>query len=83
MATRAMQLAVRIEVGHERDLALELRAAANAEQWKLLAALAAEVVQLHEAATGSTVVVVTGADQAERVLRDLRRDSPAATDPVL
>ena len=72
-----MHLAVRIESGHERELALELRAAATAEQWKLLAALAAELVQLHEAATGATVVVVTGADQAARVLRDLRRDQPS------
>ena len=83
MAGRVMQLSVRIEAGHEREIALELRAAANAEQWKLLATLAAEMVQLHEAATGSTVVVVTGADQAERVLRDLRRDAPAAIDQAL
>jgi hypothetical protein len=75
--TKGMQIAARIVAGHERELALELRGAATEDQWKLLAALAAEVLQLHEAAAaGSAVVVVSGAAQAERVLRDLRRDQP-------
>ena len=78
MAAKGMQIAVRIEPGHERELALELRAAATEEQWKLLVALGAELVQVHEAAAlGSTVVVVSGSDQAARVLQDLQRDQPA------
>lgn len=74
-----MHLSVRIERGHERELALELRGAATEDCWKLIVALAAEVLQVHEAAAlGSAVVVVSGAAQAERVLRDLRRDQPEA-----
>lgn len=75
MGTKGMQIAVRLVAGHERELALELRAAATEDQWKLLVALAAEVLQLHEAAAlGSAVVVVSGAAQAERVLQDLAKD---------
>lgn len=79
METKGMHLAVRIERGRERELALELRGAATEDCWKLIVALAAELLQVHEAAAlGSAVVVVSGAAQAERVLRDLRRDQPEA-----
>lgn len=77
-----MQFSVRLAAGHERECALELRAAAKPAQWKLLVALAAEMVQLHEAENlGSAVVVVSGSAQAERILRDLRRDQPALAVP--
>lgn len=69
----------------ERDVvecARFLRARLPETYWKIAAALAAEIVAIHEQATGSTVVVVTGADQAERVLRDLQRDQPALTPSV-
>lgn len=59
------------EVACAKHLAAELRGA----HWKLLAALAAEIVHEHENRTHSTVVVVTGADQAERVLADLRKSN--------
>lgn len=57
------------EVECARHLAAELRGA----HWKILAALAAELVHEHENRLGATVVVVAGADQAERVLQDLRK----------
>lgn len=78
-----LQLNLRVESGRERECALFLRSRVVAEEhWKILATLAAELVQLHEAATGSTVVVVTGAAQSERVLRDLRRDRDPGTPTV-
>lgn len=72
-----LQLHLNLAAGHEVEAARYLRARIDDRHWKILAALAAELVSLHEAATGSTVVLVTGAAQAERVLRDLQRDQPA------
>jgi phosphoserine phosphatase len=72
-----LQLHLNLAAGHEIEAARYLRARVDDRHWPILAALAAELVALHEAATGSTVVVVTGAAQAERVLRDLQRDQPA------
>jgi hypothetical protein len=66
--------------GREADAARHLWGKLDAPHRAILAALAAEVLTLHEARTGSTVVLVTGAAQAERVLRDLRRDQPPALD---
>ena len=76
--TDALQLTVTVAAGRERECAEFLQAQVRGNHWKILVALAADLVALHEAVTGSTVVVVTGAAQAERVLRDLRRDRPAA-----
>jgi hypothetical protein len=59
------------EVACAKHLAHELRGV----HWQLLAALAAEIVHEHENRSGATVVVVAGADQAERVLADLRKSN--------
>jgi len=59
--------------GHEVECARHLRAHCRGDHWEILAALAAEIVHEHELRTGATVVVVAGADQAERVLADLSR----------
>lgn len=71
-----LELILRVEEGREvecaRHLARELRGA----HWSILAALAAEIVHEHENRTSSTVVVVAGPDQAERVLADLRKAKP-------
>lgn len=77
-----LSLALTLESGHEVRAAKDLRARLPAPQWRLLAALAAEIVQEHETAQGATVVVVAGAAQAERVLRELRRDQPALVPPL-
>ena len=60
------------EVECAKYLARELRGA----HWGILAALAAEIVHEHELRTGATVVIVAGADHAERVLRDLSQGKP-------
>lgn len=80
MAT--LELHLTVATGREADAAREVWAKVSAEHRKILAALAAEWVAIHEARTGSTVVVVTGAAQAERVLRDLQRDQPALKSEV-
>ena len=60
------------EVECAKHLAHELRGA----HWGILAALAAEIVHEHENRSGATVVVVAGADQADRILAELRADRP-------
>lgn len=72
-----LQLNLQIGRGRERECAEFLRGQLPESHWPILAALAAEVVALHEQKTGATVVLVTGSSQAERVLADLRRDQPA------
>lgn len=58
------------EVECAKHLASQLRGA----HWEILSALAAEIVHEHELRhDGSAVVVVAGADQAARVLEDLRK----------
>lgn len=59
--------------GHEVRAARDLHARLPEPQWRLLAALAAELVHEHELRTGATVVVVAGAEAAERVMQDLAR----------
>jgi len=59
--------------GHEVECAKHLARQLRGEHWEILSALAAELVHEHENRTGATVVVVAGADQAERVLADLGR----------
>jgi phosphoserine phosphatase len=73
-----LELNLRIAAGREVEAARHVWERAGKVR-PILAALAAELVALHEAATGSTVVVVTGSAQAERILRDLRRDQPGLT----
>jgi len=78
-----LELHLTVAAGRESDAAREVWAKLPEAYRAIAAALAAELVSLHEARTGATVVVVTGADQAERVLRDLRRDAPAALPPAV
>lgn len=59
--------------GREVEAAKRLAEALPASEWQILATLAAELVHEHENRTGSTVVVVAGAEQATRILADLRR----------
>lgn len=66
-----MALSLTVPAGREVEAARKLSAALPAAEWKILAALAAELVHEHELRTGATVVVVAGPSQAERVLKDL------------
>lgn len=59
--------------GKEVDCAKHLASQLRGPHWEILAALAAELVHEHELRTGATVIVVAGADQADRVLADLRQ----------
>lgn len=59
--------------GHEVEAAKHLAGELRGKHWAILAALAAEIVHEHEKRTGATVVIVAGAEQAERVLADLRK----------
>lgn len=68
-----LQLNLDLEEGREVECAKYLRNQLVGAHWSILAALAAEIVQEHENRTGSTVVVVAGPSQAERVLQDLNR----------
>jgi len=72
-----LELHLTCAAGREVEAARYLWERVGLQHRPILAALAAELVARHEAVTGSTVVVVTGSAQAERVLRDLRRDQPA------
>jgi len=83
MAQAILELHLTVGDGREQDCARHLWARLGAEHQNILAALAAEILTLHEARTGSTVVLVTGAAQAERVLRDLKRDQPVLSLPVV
>lgn len=62
-----------VDEGREVECAKDLAAKLRGAHWKILAALAAELVHEHELRTGSTVVIVAGQEQAERVLADLQR----------
>lgn len=74
MAMKAvLELHVTVAEGHEVEAAKHLASELRGIHWKILAALAAELVHEHELRQGATVVVVAGADQAERVLQDLRK----------
>lgn len=68
-----LELHLTCAAGHEVECAKHLAAELRGEHWKILAALAAEIVHEHENRQGSTVVIVAGQDQAERVLQDLRK----------
>ncbi|HZN25344.1 MAG TPA: hypothetical protein VFB75_14050 [Burkholderiales bacterium] len=62
-----------IPAGREVEAARKLHQALPPAEWAILAAFAAEIVHEHELRTGSTVVVVAGSAQAERVLADLSK----------
>lgn len=76
----SLNLSLHVDAGRERECAEFLAARVGGSHWLILAALAAELVALHESKNRATVVVVAGADQAQRVLRDLQRDAPALPD---
>lgn len=60
--------------GQEVDAARHLAATLRGPHWAILAALAAAIVHEHENRTGARAVLVVGsANQAERVLQDLRK----------
>lgn len=59
--------------GREVECAKHLASELRGPHWKILASLAAELVHEHEIRQGATVVVVAGAEQAERVLADLSK----------
>lgn len=69
-----LHLDLTLQAGHEVRAAKELHSMLPPAKWALLAALAAEIVQEHEArAAGSAVVLVVGADQRERVAAELTK----------
>lgn len=70
-----LELSISFPEGRERDAALDLAARVPEPHFRLLAALAAELVAIHESRTalGRTSVLVLPADQAEKVLADLAR----------
>lgn len=73
MAKLALELHLTLEAGREAEAAQFLRQQVQGPRWRILAQLAAEIVREHENVTGGTVVLVTGADNAERVLADLAK----------
>lgn len=73
MPKAVLELSLTCAEGREVECARHLASQLRGGHWEILAALAAEIVHEHENRTGSTVVVVAGADQAARVLQDLRR----------
>lgn len=70
----ALELHLTVAAGHEVECAKHLAGEVRGAHWAILAALAAEILHEHERRVdGSRVVLVAGADQAERVLADLNR----------
>ena len=68
-----LELHLTCSSGREVECAKHLASQLRGEHWGVLAALAAEIVHEHELRTGASVVIVAGAEQAERVLADLRK----------
>lgn len=77
-APTILHLDLTVQSGHEVRAAKDLAERLPAEKWKVLAALAAELVSVHEArAVGATTVLVVTDQQVRQVLRDLDREAPA------
>lgn len=69
----ALELHLTCAEGREVECAKHLAANIQGPHWKILVALAAEILQEAERRTaGSAVVLVTGPSEAARVLRDLK-----------
>lgn len=68
-----LELFLTVAEGREAACAEHLAARIQGPHWTILATLAAELVRIHENRQQATVVVVAGADQAQRVLADLAR----------
>lgn len=71
-----LEITLSVPEGRERDAAIDLKARLPEPHWRLLAAIAAEIVAVNESATGAAVLVVAGG-QAETVLADLGMGSRA------
>ena len=77
MGRPILDLHLCVAAGEEVRAAREVWAKVGSPHREILSAFAAEFLALRESAVpGSSVVVVTGSAQAERVLRDLQRDQP-------
>lgn len=74
MRKSTLEVSLCVPCGREVEAARLLARTLPEEEWKILAALAAELLHEHELRTGATVVLVAGAPQAERVLRDLQKE---------
>lgn len=69
-----LELQLTCGTGQEVECAKFLAREARGPHWAILVALAAELLAEHERRVdGTRVVLVAGADQAERVLADLSR----------
>lgn len=68
-----LELHLTCAAGEECACAKHLAAEIRGPHWQVLVSLAAELLHEHENRQGSTVVLVAGAAQAERVLADLGR----------
>lgn len=74
MVAAELQIALRVQSGRESECARELWTGCPERYRKILAALAAELVSLHEsAALGATSVLVVTADQLPAVRKELDR----------
>jgi len=81
MAKTILSIDLTVPAGREAEAARKLCQALPAEEWKVLAALAAELVHEHEKRTGATVLVVSG-QQIDRVLADLQKAPALPALPV-
>jgi len=81
MAKTILSIDLTVPAGREVEAARTLSQALPAEEWKVLAALAAELVHQHELRTGATVLVVAG-QQIDRVLADLQKAPALPALPV-
>lgn len=68
-----LELHLTCEEGRENECARHLAGELRGPHWQVLVHLAAAIVCEHENRAQSTVVLVTGSAQAERVLADLQR----------
>ncbi len=66
-----LELHLSCPAGREREAAIQLAAEMPRESWAILAAIAAEIVAVHESrAAGATTVVVLPEGAAQAVLRE-------------
>ena len=69
-----LELHLSVPEGREREAAIQLAAEMPQESWAILAAMAAEIVAIHESrAQGATTVVVLPEGAAQAVLREWER----------
>lgn len=68
-----LELHLTCAAGNEVECAKHLAAEIRGAHWAVLVALAAELLHEHENRSASTVIVVAGPSNADRVLKDLQR----------